>query len=519
MNRMFANTPLPLDTLNLLSISFFSAYFLSPIFSLPIPIFCLIIELSRDENRFRNLALIVFIFLAGIAIENRDTMIAERSEKFFSANLTSNQVEPLRSELSQITNKSKNREFLKVLTTGKREFSSEFRSLLINSGTMHLVAISAFHVGVVFIILNLFFFRFIFVFMPTRPFIRQLSVIILKIIFSIYYFYITGGSIPTLRAITFILFFEFFLFSGVIPGTMTVFLVSLTAVSVLIPASASSLSFVMSAICVATVLNVWRNIPDSVCIRLICISVLINYALLPVTSELNGCFSLSAPFMNLLIIPSMFLIIPVISLAQFGILFSTKIASFFLSIADILLDPLMFSLRFFSEFSEKTLFPIIAPSFFIKTAFVITFFGALMLRGKLKKFTAVISICIAIFFCCNRVETRFNPYGFMRPDEFFSRVGCVIHEDGTGSIYFDRYSYNPRFSPYFYNNLEKAAAECRITEVRSIHFPNQVSEKIKEKIRKRIRFRNCVFYFKDPIDRPEKNRLYRQAHRFPDPFL
>jgi len=517
MKRLFTNPSSSIDTLTLFSICFFSAYFLSPLFSIPVLILALITELSRDENKFRNLVLIIFIFIAGIAIENRDTLITELSGDFFSAKLTSDQIEPLRNKLSHLTNRSRNREFLKALTTGKREFSAEFRSLLINSGTMHLVAISAFHVGVVFIILNLFFFRLIFVFMPVRPRLRQLSVIILKMIFSAYYFYITGGSIPTLRAITFILFFEFFLLSGAIPRTMTIFLISLTAVSVLIPASASSLSFVMSAICVATVLNIWR-FSDSVTIRLVSISVLINYALLPVTCDLNGCFSLSAAFINLLIIPLMFLIIPVISLAQFGILFSSKIASFFLSAADFLLDPLMFTLRFFSDFSEMTLFPIITPSFFIKICFIATFFTALLLRGNLKKAAVILNISFFVFFLSNWVETRFNPYGFFRPDEFFSRVGCVIHEDGTGSIYFDKYRYNPQFNPYFYNNLEKAAAECRITEVKSIHFSKQVSEKIKKKIRKRIRFRNCVFYSKNPSSHPEKNRSYIQVHHFSDPF-
>lgn len=488
-----------IDVPTFFSICFFSAYFLPPLFSISVLILCLIIAFSRDENRFRNLALIIFIFLAGIAIEKRDSVIIEKSDSFYSANLSLDQIEPLRNKLSSLTNRSRNREFLKALTTGKREFSGEFRSLLINSGTMHLVAISAFHVGVVFIILNLFFFRFIFVFMPVRPLTRQLSVMILKMIFSAYYFYITGGSIPTLRAITFILFFEFFLLSGAIPGTMTIFLISLMAVSILIPASASSLSFVMSAICVATVLNVWRNIPDSVSIRLVSISVLINYALLPVTCDLNGCFSLSAAFINLLIIPLMFLIIPVISLAQFGILFSSNFAYFFLSIADFLLDPLMFTLRFFSNFSEMTLFPIITPSFFIKVLFIVTFFAALMARGNLKKFFTGINLCFFLFFLFNFPGNK----GFKRPDEFFSRVGCVIHDDGTGSIYFDRYSYNPRFSPYFYNNLEKAASECKITEVRSIHFPKQISENIKIKIRKRIRFRNCVFYSKSFLDRPQ----------------
>ena len=475
-------------------------------------------NIFNKKNRFRNTGIIIFLLLATVAVVKRDLNIIEKTGNFYSANLRSELTEPFRNSLSRLTNRSHNREFLKALTTGKREFSGKFRSLLINSGTMHLVAISAFHVGVVFIILNLIFFRFLNVFLPFKPSRVYLITLLIKILVSAYYFFITGGSIPTLRAITFILAFELFTFYGFLPNPMTVFLLSLMTVSILIPASAVSLSFIMSAICVATVLNIWKNMPGSVTVRLITVSVLINYALLPVTCELNGCFSLSAPFLNMLIIPMMFLIIPLISLAQFTVLFSENIASFFLKTADILLDPLMFNLNFFSEFSEKTLYPVIEPSFFIKIAFVVTFFSALMFRGRVKKAAAVLSLCFAFFFFTNRVDTLVNPYEFKRPDEFFSRTFCVIHEDGHGSIFFDRYTRNPRPGHYFLNNLEKAAAQCGITEVRSIHFPQEVSEKTKESIKKRIRFKNCRFYWK-ATDRPEKSQYGRQVLRFPDPFL
>ena len=517
MKQLIQKFSLNTDTLFLLPVCFFSSYFLHPGFSVAILV-ASILMIPRKENKLR-LGLIIFIFLAGMAIEKRDAVIIEKTGDFYSVNLKSEVIKPFRNRLSDLTNRSHNREFLKALTTGKREFSGKFRSLLINSGTMHLVAISAFHVGVFFIILNLIFFRFLNVFLPFKPSKVYLITLVFKLTVSGYYFFITGGSIPTLRAITFILAFELFTFYGFLPNPMTVFLLSLMSVSILIPASAVSLSFIMSAICVATVLNIWKNMPGSVTVRLITVSVLINYALLPVTCELNGCFSLSAPFINLLIIPMMFMIIPVISLAQFTILFSDNTAAFFLKTADFLLNPLMFNLNFFSEFSQKTLFPVIEPSFFIKTVFIITFFSALLLRGRVKKASAVINICLAIFFFTNWVDTWVNPYGFMRPEEFFSRASCVIHEDGTGSIFFDKYRYNPKFSPYFYNNLERSAAQCGITEVNSIHFPQEVNNKIKEIIRKRLRFRNCRFYSKEFTDRPEKNRPGISALRFSDPFL
>lgn len=472
----------------------------------------------NKKNRFRNIGMIIFLFLTAVAIGKRDANIIKNEGSYYSANLEWEKIEPIRQKLSQITNNAQNREFLKALTTGKREFSGKFRSLLINSGTMHLVAISAFHVGVVFIILNLIFFRFLNVFVPFRPSRVYLLTFAIKIVVSAYYFFITGGSIPTLRAITFILLFELFTFYGSLPSAMTVFMLSLMSVSILIPGSALSLSFIMSAICVATVLNIWKNIPESVIIKLISVSVLINFALLPVTCDLNGCFSLSAPFINLLIIPMMFILIPVISLAQFSILFSQSAASFFLGIADRILDPLMFNLNFFSEFSQKTLYPVIEPSFFIKVTFAVTFFSALMLRGSFKKVAAVLSIILAMLFFTNKVDTLVNPYKIKRPDEFFSRTSCVVHEDGSGSIFFDRFRRNPELSQYFLNNLEKASAQCGITKVKSIHLPSQASELFKEKVRSRIRFKDCEFYRK-ATDRPEKNPPGKSTLHFPDPFL
>ena len=325
----------------LVPICFFSAYFFPLYLFIPMLILA-VISSANKKNKFRDIGMLIFIFLAGIAINNRDVKIIKKEGVYYSPKLKWECIEPFRKKLSDITNQAENREFLKALTTGKREFSGKFRSLLINSGTMHLVAISAFHVGVVFIILNLIFFRFLNVFLPFKPSKIYLITLTIKIAVSAYYFFITGGSIPTLRAITFILAFELFTFYGSLPNAMAVFGLSLMSVSILIPASAMSLSFIMSAICVATVLNIWRNMPESVTVRLITVSVLINYALLPVTCDLNGCFSLSAPFMNMLIIPMMFLIIPLISLAQFSIPVSENIASFFLKIADKLLNPLMF---------------------------------------------------------------------------------------------------------------------------------------------------------------------------------
>ena len=183
-----------------------------------------------------------------------------------------------------------NHEFISALAIGKRNFSQKFRHDLAVTGTMHLVAISAFHTGIMVLLFRIFFKSILFL-VPLRPYIKNIIMFFLKIAASAYYFFITGASIPTLRSLAFLLFFDFFMISGSFPHPVFIFFCSLAAVTLLIPGSLLSMSFLMSALCVATVLKLWRLLPKSLAISLVCVSATVNYILLPLQLSRKNRFA------------------------------------------------------------------------------------------------------------------------------------------------------------------------------------------------------------------------------------
>ena len=84
-----------------------------------------------------------------------------------------------------------------------------------------------------------------------------------------------------------------------------------------------------------------------------------------------------------------------------------------------------------------------------------------------------------------------------RSDAFDGKVFCVRENSGSGRLFFDRYSRNPSFNSYFYSNIELFSAECGITEILSLHFPQEIPEAEKKRIRKKIRFKNAKFYSRE----------------------
>lgn len=413
---------------------------------------------------------------------------------------SSDSVEPYRPEfignlqerLERQTATIGNHEFIMALATGKRDFSPKFRHDLAVTGTMHLVAISAFHTGIMVLIFGSFFGSLLF-FVPLRPYAKNILLLFLKIAASAYYFFITGASIPTLRSLAFMLFFDFFMIFGTFPHPVFVFFASLAAVALLIPGSSLSMSFLMSALCVATVLKIWRVLPRSVMISLVCVSVTVNWILLVVNAELSGTFSVFAPFVNFFVIPVVSLAVPFVTMAQFLIPFSEGAAAFMLRIADFTIAPASFLVSFFAGTAEQTAVPIVQVPVFIKIIFAASFFSALYFRNKIKHLSLVINILSALFFFVGISSTD----ELKRSDQFGSKAFCVKESVTSGRIFFDRYAKNPAFNTYFLTNIERFSAECGITEVLSVHFPGKLTEKQERALRKKIRFKNAKFYSRE----------------------
>ena len=401
-------------------------------------------------------------------------------------------VENLQRRLEKQTATVENHEFILALAIGKRDFSQKFRHDLAVTGTMHLVAISAFHTGIMVLLFGIFFKSLLF-FVPFRPYTKNIIMFFLKIAASAYYFFITGASIPTLRSLAFILFFDFFMIFGSFPHPVFIFFCSLAAVALLIPGSSISMSFLMSALCVATVLKLWKLLPKSLAISLICVSATVNYILLVVSADLSGTFSVFAPFVNFFVIPVVSLAVPFVTLAQFFIPFSETAAHFMLKTADFLISPASFFVSFFADLAERTAVPVVQVPVFIKIIFAASFFSALYFSNKIKHISLFINILSLIPFFFG----IFSPDEVKRSDQFGGKAFCVKESVTSGRIFFDKYSKNPNFNTYFLTNIERFPAECGITKVLSVHFPNKITEKQKKALRKKIRFKNAKFYSRD----------------------
>ncbi len=440
----------------------------------------------KIESKHLPILLIIAVFSFSLI---RDFYFHENSfPKSYSVKFINN----LQTRLEKQTVTVENHEFISALAVGKRDFSQKFRHDLAVTGTMHLVAISAFHTGIMVFIFSIFFKSLLF-FVPMRPYIKNIIMFFLKIAASAYYFFITGASIPTLRSLAFILFFDFFMISGTFPHPVFIFFSSLAAVTLLIPGSSLSMSFLMSALCVATVLKLWRVMPKSLAISLICVSATINYILLVVDPALSGTFSVLAPFVNFFVIPIVSLSVPFVTMAQFLIPFSETLAALMLKTADFLISPASFFVSFFAGLAEKTAVPVVQVPVFIKIIFAASFFSALYFRNKIKHLSLIINILSLIPFFFGIFSTD----EIKRSEQFNGKAFCVKESVTSGRIFFDKYVKNPNFNNYFLTNIERFSAECGITKVLSVHFPNKITEKQKKALRKKIRFKNAEFYSRE----------------------
>ena len=438
----------------------------------------------KTKSEYFTTFLIIAVFMFSFVRDFYSTDSTKLSMPAFIGNL--------QNRLEKKASTIENHEFILALSIGKRDFSQKFRHDLALTGTMHLVAISAFHTGIMVLLFSIFFKSILF-FVPLRPYIKNILLFFLKIAASAYYFFITGASIPTLRSLAFILFFDFFMIFGSFPHPVFIFFCSLAAVTLLIPGSSLSLSFLMSALCVATVLKLWRLLPKSLAISLICVSATVNYILLVVSASLSGTFSVLSPFVNFFVIPVVSIAVPFVTLAQFLIPFSETAAHFMLKTADFLISPASFFVSFFAGLAEKTAVPIVEVPVFIKIIFAVSFFSALYFRNKIKYLATALNILSLVPFFFG----IFSPDEIKRSEQFNERAFCVKENVKSGRIFFDKYAKNPTFNNYFLTNIERFSAQCGITKVLSVHFPDKITEKQKKALRKKIRFKNAKFYSRE----------------------
>ena len=173
--------------------------------------------------------------------------------------------------------------------------------------------------------------------------------------------------------------------------------------------------------------------------------------------------------------------------------FSETAAHFMLKTADFIISPASFFVSFFAGLAEKTAVPIVQTPVFIKIIFAASFFSALYFRNKIKYLSLTINILSLIPFFFGIFSTD----EIKRSDKFGGKAFCVKESVTSGRIFFDKYAKNPNFNNYFLTNIERFSAECGITQVLSVHFPDKITEKQKKALRKKIRFKNAKFYSRE----------------------
>ena len=158
-----------------------------------------------------------------------------------------------------------------------------------------------------------------------------------------------------------------------------------------------------------------------------------------------------------------------------------------------MISPASFFVSFFADLAEKTAVPVVQVPVFVKIIFAASFFAALYFENKIKHLSLAINILAVIPFFFGIFSTD----ELTRSEQFNGKAFCVKEDFNSGRIFFDKYARNPAFNNYFYSNIERFSAQCGITKVLSVHFPDRITEKQKKALRKKIRFKNAKFYSRE----------------------
>ncbi len=279
------------------------------------------------------------------------------------------------------------------LATGYRHFSALFKHALSVTSSYHLVAISALHLGVIFLLLSSLFPLF-FLWIPRYSTAWGISRLLLYAVLF-WYALLTGFSLPTVRALFFFIVVDLLFASGVAVYPLFALFVSLVTVALLIPGSSETLSFHLSAVAVGGVLLVWRKLPDSRFLQLISLSLFLQWLLMPLVIPLTGFVAPLAPLIALLTIPLLTLALPIVLLLQFVSLFGVtflwipvfRAALFFVN---LLKDTILF----FAPISEHAVLPVTTFSPYALFLFYLSVVLILMVKNRL--FISILTLFLLV---------------------------------------------------------------------------------------------------------------------------
>ncbi|MFT5297665.1 MAG: competence protein ComEC, partial [Colwellia sp.] len=303
-------------------------------------------------------------------------------------------------QLNEVVNsialKSQRYHFIFALTFGERgKITAEQWQVLQATGTQHLMAISGLHLGLIAsgaFGLMVMFFRFIpihLLFSKKGKFWlvnknNRIVAFVFSSIIAIFYAYLAGFSLPTLRAL---IMMQIFIGSKLLAVKLTVtrwLLLSIVCIILLSPFSLFSVSFWLSVYAVTLILLIiWRcrklisssgnsqlQKVKAWMSSLIIVQLGLTLFMLPIAAILNHQLPLSALLANIIAVPWMsFTAIPLCLLSVVVMPFSEALSIFFLELSLASLDLIWLWLNYLSnqewlfiDVSHETLLIIIVMS-------------------------------------------------------------------------------------------------------------------------------------------------------------
>ncbi|MFO7735372.1 MAG: ComEC/Rec2 family competence protein, partial [bacterium] len=303
----------------------------------------------------------------------------------------------LRQRFIKFTERQKMGPLATALLTGERRFGSSFRRPFSRTGTSHIIALSALHIGTV-----LLFFFFITKVLRSFKFLSSIFITYISFLFSmagaIFYLWITGWSIPTVRAAVFIMLISGFRKSGIFLHPQFVYIISLLLTLTLVPHSITQYSFIMSAVAVGTVIYSWKRSSNSVSIRIITTGIMVNTALIPILSSFNGYVTYAAPLANLILLPVMGITVALTFAVQLTFFLFPQILPPFMEILQFLCDALIVITKGLSQYSQGMLIPTVKPPNYVNILFYVFFFLSMTGKKSIKISAAAILVISIAFY-------------------------------------------------------------------------------------------------------------------------
>ncbi|MCK5809017.1 ComEC/Rec2 family competence protein [bacterium] len=395
----------------------------------------------------------------------------------------------LRDELAHYILEQTGNPILLSLATGYRFFDASFKESLAMSGSYHLIAISAMHIGVVIGVM-LFFARLT-TLLFEKPSLQWGISRLFAYGGSGWYLIITGGSLPTIRAYFFFVFADLLFSCGIAAHSLFLLLLSLVITSLVVPGSLGTISFFLSALSVGGVVLLWRRLPQSYSVKLIVISLLLQLLLAPILADMNGYIVLYAPLVALLTIPLLALSVPLIFALQISMFFPFEwLHSLFFLLANFVTELLSVTIVESSLFSRYLLLPVASFSLWMKVVVSVGFFWILIVRNRWLKGFLIVVVGLLFFFSSTALLRLKTPQMVWRKE---MRILCISHNRFSGRLVvlaggYGGWVYRAKLTM---KELSVVSAKCGFVQIDRVVISRGVSFSESDELKKRLRFSHC----------------------------